>query len=152
MNIDVYIDFFMRINTLVRRTDHLRDEATIRGLGEAYDIAWNRGDVQALISCFTLDAIVINPRGEVTTGKAEFEKVIIQLFRGPFKDSMHKTKIIRIHFPKMDVAVVDGEAILTVLKPFEGSSELIHRYTDVMVKEGDRWLISDTRAYGLMES
>ena len=65
---------------------------------------------------------------------------------------MHKTKIIRIHFPKKDVAVVDGEAILTVLKPFEGSSELIHRYTDVMVKEGDRWLISDTRAYGLMES
>ncbi len=65
---------------------------------------------------------------------------------------MHKTKIIRIHFPKKDVAVVDGEAILTVLKPFEGRSELIHRYTDVMVKEGDRWLISDTRAYGLMES
>ncbi len=136
---------------MVRRTTNLKDEATIREMGEAYDEVWNRGDVQALVSYFTLDAIIINPRGEVTTGKAEFEKVITQLFRGSFKDSLHKTKIIRVHFPKKDVAVVDGEATLTVVKSFEGSRELTHRYTDVMVKKGNRWLISDTRAYGLIE-
>jgi uncharacterized protein (TIGR02246 family) len=136
---------------MVRRTDHLKDEATIRGIVEAYDEAWNRGDVQALVSYFALDAIIVDPRGDVTTGKVEFEKVITRLFKGSFKDSLHKTKIIRIHFPKKDVAVVYGEATLTVLKPFEGSRELTHRYTDVMVKEGGRWLISDTRAYGLME-
>jgi uncharacterized protein (TIGR02246 family) len=136
----------------MRRTDHLKDEATIREIGEAYDEAWNRGDVQALGSYLAPDVIIIDPRGDVTTGKAEFEKVITQLFRGSFKDSRHKTNIIRIHFPKKDVAVVDGEATLTALKSFEGSRELTHRYTDVMVKEGDRWLISDTRTYGLMES
>jgi len=137
---------------MVRRTDHLRDEATIRRIGEAYDGAWNRGDVQALTSYFTLDAIIIDPRGELTAGKVEFEKVLSQLFSGFFKDFRHETEIIRIHFPKKDVAVVDGKATLTVLKSFEGSRELTHRYTDVMVKEGDRWLISDTRAYGLMET
>jgi uncharacterized protein (TIGR02246 family) len=136
---------------MLRRTDHLKDEILIRELGKAYDIAWNRGDVQALVSHFTLDVIVINPRGEVTTGKVEFAKVITQLLRGPFKDSTHKTKITRIHFPKKNIAVVDGEATLT-LAHAEGRSELNHRYTDVMVKEGERWLISDTRAYGLMES
>lgn len=136
---------------MVRRTDHLKDEVTIRELGEAYDIAWNRGDVQALISHFTLDAIVINPQGEVTTGKTEFAKVIAQLLRRPFKDSTHKTRITRIHFPKKDVAVIDGEATLTLARA-EESNELTHRYTDVMIKEGERWLISDTRAYGLMEN
>ena len=49
------------------------------------------------------------------------------------------------------VAVIDGEATLT-LAHAEESNELTHRYTDVMIKEGERWLISDTRAYGLMES
>jgi len=127
------------------------DEITIHELSEAYDRAWNRGDVQALISHFTLDAIVVNPRGEVTTNKAELAKAITQLFKGLFEDSTHKTEIIRIHFPKKDIAVVDGVATLT-LAHTEKRSDLTHRYTDVMVKEGKRWLISDTRAYGLMES
>jgi uncharacterized protein (TIGR02246 family) len=134
---------------MVGQIDHLKDEATIREIGEAYDEAWNRGDVPALVAFFTRDAIIIDPRGDVTTGKVEFENVITQLFRGPFQDSLHKTSIIRIHFPKRDVAVVDGEATLTVLKQLQGSRELTHRYTDVMIKEGDQWLISDTRAYGL---
>jgi len=123
------------------------DEIPIHELSEAYDRAWNRGDVQALISHFTLDAIVVNPRGEVTTNKAELAKAISQLFKGLFEDSTHKTEIIRIHFPKKDIAVVDGVATLT-LTHAEKRSDLTHRYTDVMVKEGKRWLISDTRAYG----
>jgi uncharacterized protein (TIGR02246 family) len=130
----------------------LNDETNIRKLGEAYDLAWNRGDVQALISFFALDAIVVNPRGEVTTGLMEFKQSISNLFRDSFKRATHKSKILRIHFPKNDVAVVDGEATLTLLKPLEGNSKLTHRYTDVMIKNGNRWLISDTRAYVHMES
>ena len=137
---------------MVRPIDHARDEATIHELGGAYDEAWNRGDVQALIAHFAPDAIIVDPRGGVTTGKAEFEKVITQLFRGPFQGSRHKTNILRIHFPKKDIAVVDGEATLTVVNSFEGSRELTHRYTDVMINKGNRWLISDTGAYGLLES
>jgi hypothetical protein len=63
---------------------------------------------------------------------------------GTFKGSTHQSRILRIHFLKKDVAVVDGEATLTLLKPFEGNNKLIHNYTDVMMKEGNRWLISDT--------
>jgi uncharacterized protein (TIGR02246 family) len=130
----------------------LNDETNIHKLGEAYDLAWNRGDVQALISFFAPDVIVVNPRGEVITGKMEFKQSISNLFSGSFKRSTHKSKILRIHFPKNDVAVVDGEATLTLLKPLEGNSKLTHRYTDVMIKKGNRWLISDTRAYGLIAS
>jgi uncharacterized protein (TIGR02246 family) len=137
---------------MVRQDVYLKDEAIIRENGKAYDEAWNRGDVQALVLHFTLDAIIIDPRGEFTAGKAAFEKVLTQLFSGSFKDSRHETEIIRIHFPKKDVAVVDGKATLIVLKSFEGSRKLTHRYTDVMIKEGDKWLISDTRTYGLIES
>lgn len=77
--------------------------------------------------------------------------MLCEVFGGSFKGSIHKTKIIRIHFPKNDVAVVDGEAKLTMKKLEEGNV-LTHRYTDVMIKNGDRWLTSDTRAYDLIDN
>ena len=136
---------------MVSLPDRLKDEATIIAIAEAYDSAWNRGEVEKLLSFFVSDAIVVNPRGEVTKSMVEFEKVITELFGGSFKGSIHKTKIIRIHFPKNDVAVVDGETKLTI-KKLEKGNVLTHRYTDVMIKNGDRWLISDTRTYDLIEN
>ena len=125
--------------------------ATIIAMAKAYDSAWNRGDVEKLLSFFVSDAVIINPKGEVTKSMAEFGKVITELFGGSFKGSIHKTKIIHIHFPKNDVAVVDGEAKLT-MKKLEKGNVLTHRYTDVMIKNGERWLISDTRTYDLIEN
>ena len=132
-------------------SDSLKDEATIFALAEAYDSAWNNGDVEKLVSFFVSDAVIVNPKGEVTKSVAEFGKDVTELFGGSFKGSIHKTKIIRIHFPKNDVAVVDGEAKLTI-KKFEEDNVLTHRYTDVMIKNGNKWLISDTRTYDLLEN
>jgi hypothetical protein len=74
-----------------------------------------------------------------------------ELLNGSFKGSIHKTKIIRIHFPKEDVAVVDGEAALTETKEPEGGTSATEiKFTDVMVKESGRWLIADVRAYVLL--
>jgi uncharacterized protein (TIGR02246 family) len=133
---------------MVKQSDRSKDEATILSIEEAYDRAWNRGDAKALVSSFAPDAIIINPRGEVVVGKAEFKKVTTTLLSGPFKGSVHTTKVIRIHFPKEDIAVVDGEATLTWLKEPEESTTLTNvNFTDVMVRESDRWLIADVRAY-----
>jgi uncharacterized protein (TIGR02246 family) len=142
----------MKVNTMVNQTEYMKDEVLIHELGEAYDAAWNRGDVQALVSSFRPDAVVVNPQGEVITGKTDFGQTISNLFSGSFKGSTHQTRILRIHFLKDDVAVVDGEATLTLLKPLKGNNKLIHNYTDVMIKEDNRWLISDTRAYVFMEN
>jgi uncharacterized protein (TIGR02246 family) len=133
-------------------TKQLNDEASIRKLAEAYDAAWNRGDVQALSSSFTPDAIIVSPREEVITSKTEFKQTISNLLKGSFKGSTHQTTVLRIHFPKEDVVVVDGEATLTLLTPHEENSKLIHKYTDVMIKQGTIWLISDTRAYIFMKN
>lgn len=136
---------------MVRRTARLKDETAILALEEAYDSAWNRGDAKTLVSSFAPNAIIVNPRGEVAVGRPEFEKVMTELLRGSFKGSIHKTKIIRIHFPKEDVAVIDGEATLAGMKQFEGSTALANvKFTDVMIKQSDRWLIADVRAYVLL--
>jgi uncharacterized protein (TIGR02246 family) len=132
------------------RTNHTEDEAAILALEEEYDSAWNHGDAKVLASFVTHDAIVVNPHGQVAFGMAGFEKVMSSLLSGQFKGSTHRSEIIRIHFVKQDVAVVDGEATVTETKEHEESTVTIVRFSDVMVKEGDRWFIADTRAYILL--
>ena len=133
-----------------RLSDRSKDEKTIFALAEAYDSAWNSGDVEKLLSFFVSDAVIVNPKGEITKSVAEFGKDVTELFNGSFKGSIHKTKIVRIHFPKNGVAVVDGEAKLTIKKLED--NVLTHRYTDVLIKNGNKWLISDTRTYDLLEN
>ena len=123
------------------------DEAAIRAIEAAYDQAWNRGDAEALVSSMIDDAIVVNPRGQVANGKAEFERVISTLFADEFKDTKHETTISRIHFPANDVAVVDGEASVIAAPPAE---RMTVKFTDVMIRRDGRWMLADVRAYVLL--
>ena len=94
-------------------TNQIEDRAAIFAVEKSYDHAWNQGETGILASFFTSDAVIINPHGEVAEGKKEFENLMSTLFRHRFKDSIHKSKLLRIHFLKGDVAVVDGEATVT---------------------------------------
>ena len=125
----------------------IEDRGAIFAIEKSYDNAWNQNEASILASFFTPDAVIINPHGEVAEGKNEFENLMSTLFRRRFKGSIHKSKILRIHFPKGDVAVVDGEATVTEISEHGESSITIVRFTDIMVKESDKWLIADTRAY-----
>jgi uncharacterized protein (TIGR02246 family) len=124
-----------------------KDKKAILALENAYDDAWNQGEAWKVASFFTHDAIIVNPHGEVAEGKKEFEKLLTQLFNGRFKDSKHKSNIIRIHFPKENVAVVDGEATVSEINESGKGLDTIMRFTDVIVRDNGDWLIADTRAY-----
>ena len=124
-----------------------KDRTAILAVEEAYDEAWNHGEAEKVASFFTHDAIIVNPHGEVAEGKTEFENLLTQLFYGRFKDSTHRSTILRIHFPKENVAVVDGEATVKEIIELGKTAKTIVRFTDVMIKEDGKWLIADTRAY-----
>jgi len=127
--------------------DRSADEDAIRAVEEAYDQAWNRGDAKALVSSMIDDVIVVNPRGQVANGKAEFERMIATLFAGEFKGTKHESTISRIHFPADDVAVVDGEASVIFAPPAERTTV---KFTDVMIRRDGRWMLTDVRAYVLL--
>ena len=127
-------------------TDRSEDEAAIIALEESYDHAWNEGDIDKLVSHLSSDAVVVNPRGDVTLSRAEFKNIMSALLKGPFKGSLHSSKIIRIHFPVEGVAVVDGEAVIENVSEADESGVKLVRFTDVVVKL-EEWLITDTRAY-----
>ena len=69
-----------------RLSDRSKDEKTIFALAEAYDLAWNSGDVEKLLSFFVSDAVIVNPKGEVTKSKEQFGKDINELLIGSFME------------------------------------------------------------------
>lgn len=125
--------------------DRSADEAQILALEAAYDAAWSRADAAALVASFCEDAVVVNPRGQAAYGKAALEAILAGLLAGPFAGSSHESVVRRVRFVGADVAIVDGEARV------EGAgAPITHAFTDVFVRRGGRWLISDVRAYVFM--
>jgi uncharacterized protein (TIGR02246 family) len=119
----------------------------IRKREAAYDKAWKIGDIEAILACFTKDATIISPRGDVIHGLSEIKVVFKELLNSSAKNSQHSTKILQINHVTDDVAVVDGEAIIEGAEFEEKSSLAHHRFTDILVQKDDTWLISQIRAY-----
>jgi uncharacterized protein (TIGR02246 family) len=125
--------------------DRQLDEAGIRNTEAAYDVAWRQGDIEGILVCFTEDALLISPRGDVAKGKDQLRSLFSSFLQHEARDTKHTSRISRISFVTDDVAVVDGEAFI------EGSVSLSdavkqHSFTDILVRTEKGWLISQIRA------
>jgi uncharacterized protein (TIGR02246 family) len=126
------------------------EEAAVRAVEAAYDRAWCAGDLDGLMGCLASDAVLVNPRGQVATGKAEARVLLGAFLAGAARGTGHQSTIERIFFVGDDVAVVDGRAIVTNRSAeADPIAQFEHAFTDVLVKGSDRWLIAHIRAYSL---
>jgi uncharacterized protein (TIGR02246 family) len=132
--------------TEMKNANKQLDEELIRKVEAAYDRAWKEGDVGGVVACLTKDALLINPRGEVATGHNEIRDLLSKFLDGPAKGSTHTSRVTLVNFVTNDVAVVDGEALIEGME-FADSATLTHRFTDILVRSGDVWLIAQVRAY-----
>lgn len=131
--------------------DRSQDERLIRLVEQSYDDAWQRGDVEGLVACLTEGAVLVNPRGEIARGRVEIRQALERFLSDEARGSQHHSSILRIEFVTDDVAVVDGEARVTNLPASTEASltEIVHLYTDILVKRGDTWAIAQVRAYAV---
>jgi len=129
------------------------DEAAIRALEAAYDAAWSAADLQALTAPFTPDATIVDPFGGVSTGRAEIERLLGTLLSGSGRGSTHAGRIVGVRFVTDDVALADGEAVIEGLSAPDGTAlpPIVHRFTDVLVRDAGGWRIAQIRAYVLMD-
>ncbi len=132
-----------------QRATRVEDERAIRAAEEAYDTAWKAGDPAQVAAFLTADAVVVNPFGEVTRGREAFVTFLAILFRDGTGRSTHRSTILRVTFVTDDVALADGEATIEGLPPAVagGTDPVVHSFTDVFVRQGDAWRISQIRAY-----
>jgi uncharacterized protein (TIGR02246 family) len=128
------------------------DEVAIRALEEAYDSAWNAGDVRSLVAAFTPDAVIVNPMGKRAQGQAEIGRMLGEFLGGAAQGSRHKSVVLGIEFIGDGVALVDGEAKLEGMTGTGGvkAAPLVHRFSDLVVKTGGAWKVAQVRAYILM--
>lgn len=139
-----------KIDTMpeIKKANRKLDEQLIRKTEASYDSAWQQGNIESLIVCFTDDAVLISPRGDEAFGKEQIRNLFTDFLGREGKSTKHTSRITRISFVTNDVAVVDGEAFI------EGPENLStavmhHRFIDVLVRNGDGWLISQIRAFAI---
>ena len=130
----------------MKKQDQQYEAERIRKTEAAYDQAWQQGDIEGILVCFTSDAVLISPRGDVAIGKEEIRSLLSNFLGSEAKSTKHISRITRISFVTDDVAVVDGEAFI------EGSeilsaSDKHHSFTDILVRTENVWLISQIRAH-----
>jgi uncharacterized protein (TIGR02246 family) len=133
-------------NSEMKTPDRQAEEEHIRKTETAYDQAWQQGDIEGIMACFTEDAVLISPRGDVAIGKEQVRSLLSGFLGSEARNTKHTSHITRISFVTDDVAVVDGEAFI------EGSDSLSaavkhHSFTDILVRTEDKWLISQIRAH-----
>ena len=131
--------------------DRDQELSEIRAVEAAYDAAWQAGDIDGLLACLTREAVLVNPRGVGAKGHAEIRAELSKVMRGFAAGFTHSSGLRRIEFVTSLVAVVDGEAMNDVTHSNKPSARsLTPRFTDVSVKQSDKWKIAHIRAYVLM--
>jgi uncharacterized protein (TIGR02246 family) len=127
----------------VARADdpHAQSREAITKLAASFSEAFAKGDAKALSEFWTPDGDMIDLTGRVTRGR----QAIAEDFASGFKENKGLTvriEVLSIRFPTPDTAVEDG--ITTVLTPDNGIPDRA-RYTNVLVKQDGKWLLSSVR-------
>jgi uncharacterized protein (TIGR02246 family) len=116
----------------------------VRAVEEKYDSAWSAGDLDAMMDCFTVDAVLVSPRGQIAIGEEAIRDLLGKFLASEARASRHQSTVDRIAFLGDDVAVVDAHATIAT---GSGASLLEHPFTDILVRRESDWLIAHVRAY-----
>jgi uncharacterized protein (TIGR02246 family) len=130
--------------------DRDADERAVRAVEAAYDAAWGRGDLDAVLDCVLDDVVVVTPRGDVAQGKAEFRALLERFLADEAGGTAHQSTVQRVVLVTDNVALVDAEAHIS--RPATDGSPaytLRHGFTDVVVRRDGVWRISQIRAFPL---
>lgn len=126
------------------------EEREVIALERAYDEAWTAGDLARVLRCFTSDAVIISPYGDLMTGVAEIHEGLRSVMAEPSR-RVHASTIDAVYLVTTDVAVVDGHAVLDAGgDQAQADQQLVHRFTDILVNLNGAWLIAHVRAYGFV--
>jgi uncharacterized protein (TIGR02246 family) len=120
------------------------DEARVLAVEDAYDRAWCAGDIDAPMQCFTADAVLVSPRGQVAIGTEAIRELLGAFLTVEAHASSHESTMDRITFAGDDVAVFDGHAAIVTQSDVP---VLAHPFTDVLVRTDSGWRIAHVRAY-----
>jgi uncharacterized protein (TIGR02246 family) len=135
-----------RVGDAPRRVARLSPEAAraeeqaIRKSVAAFTAAFNKADLDHLLSAWTGDAEFLSGSGHVYRGKAQL-RTLLEKALARHKGSKQTVKVTSIRFIKPDVALEEGVVTLTSQ---EGAVDSGH-YESLWVKAEGKWYLSRVR-------
>jgi uncharacterized protein (TIGR02246 family) len=122
---------------------HAADVQAIKKAGAAYTAAFEKGDIEGLLSHWATDADYIDESGKMIQGR---EAIAAHIRKGHENLKGYKMKLESsgVRFVTPDVALVEGKG--TLISP-EGDED-VTPFTAVWVKRGGQWLVRSLRDLG----
>lgn len=130
--------------------DEPAERLAIFELGKALQRAWNRGDAAGYASLFTGDADFVAWTGAYGRGRRAIEDAHRRLFDGPLAgsrmvlvdDDAESVPPESLRFIRPDAAIMVISGVVTLAG--QGATGPDHQavQTFVLIKDGDRWLVT----------
>lgn len=118
------------------------DEAGVRALMQRLYEAWGEGDADAFAALFTEDADYVTFDGSLSKGRQSIADIHRPLFEGFMKGSRLAGQVTTVRFLAPDVALVHSKGAVLRKSQRRPSRRALSVQTNVVVKQGDRWLIT----------
>jgi uncharacterized protein (TIGR02246 family) len=136
----VVVTLFAAVASMQTKPGTAADEAAIRKNEDVRVAAWNKHDAKVVAATYTADADRITASGYFA-GRSQIEKNYADSFNGLDKNSTLKIVSDKVRFLTADVAISDGERVITGRTA--GTVE-IHN-TSIYVKRNSEWMLSAQR-------
>lgn len=117
-----------------------KDEKSLRKAAGEYAAAFNKGDLDKLLTFWAEDADFIDDEGTVTRGHEALAARLKENLAA-LKGSKISFEITQLRFPRPEVAVEDGQGVVTT----QAGAVEKSRYNAVWIKTDGRWLLSSVR-------
>jgi uncharacterized protein (TIGR02246 family) len=125
----------------VTENSQILEEKAVRSTGEAFTSAFNKGDAKAISALWTRDCEFVDETGRVIQGREAIEKEYAALFAAHPGVQM-ETSVSSVKMFGNNAAT---EAGTSLVKNSAGALVSRGRYTAMLLKEGDKWLMASVR-------
>lgn len=121
---------------------------------EAFEVAWNAGDAGGVAAQYTADADSSGPDGEMYSGREEIAERYAILFETIYAGTTLSIDTTSIRELDEGVALVNGSFEISGITGAEGEEMPAQKglYTNILVQEGDQWLITSLRSWFPVEA
>ncbi len=125
----------------LRAADNDPKIAEITKTAEAFVEAFHKGDAKAVAAFWTPDGDYIDENSRVLKGRQAIEDSFAQFFAAN-KGLKVRIDVASVRFPAPDLAIEDGTSAVIAR---DGSAPSRARYTNVLIKKNNQWLLSSVR-------
>ena len=124
-------------------------EAGQEALIDGFEAAWNAGDGASVATFYTADADSSGPDGEMYSGREEIAKRYAILFETIYAGTTISIDTTSTRELEEGVALVNGSFEVSGITGAEGEEMPAQKglYTNILVQEGDQWLITSLRSW-----